>query len=119
MILINAPTFLERFLGQIGYLGSRLASYPFLQRGASWLVPPKKIWKCSALTGGDIVVTKLNILELSSVCICGFKEEAHATITFLVSQDFLTNILVGEFLTLSTLTNSIVLSEMLILVTSV
>ena len=31
--LINAPTFLGRFLGQIGYLGSRLASYPFLQRG--------------------------------------------------------------------------------------
>ena len=55
------------------------------------------------LNWGDIVVTKLNILELSSVCICGFKEEAHATIAFLVSQDFLTNILVGEFLTLSTL----------------
>ena len=55
------------------------------------------------LDWGDIVVTKLNILKLSSVSICGFKKEAHASIAFLISQDFLANILVGEFLTLATL----------------
>lgn len=55
------------------------------------------------LNWGDIVVTKLNILELSSVSICGFKEETHATIAFLVSQNFLTDILVSVFLALSTL----------------
>ena len=52
---------------------------------------------------GDIVVAKLNILELSSVRICRFKEEAHATIAFLISQDFLADILVGELLALATL----------------
>ena len=52
---------------------------------------------------GDVVVTKLNVLELSSVRICRFKEEAHATIAFLISQDFLADILIDEFLALTTL----------------
>ena len=63
----------------------------------------KEDMEMSCLNWGDIVVTKLNILELSSVRICRFKEEAHTTVAFLICQDFLADILVGEFLALATL----------------
>ena len=63
----------------------------------------KEDMEMSCLNWGDIVVTKLNILELSSIRICRFKEEAHTTIAFLISQDFLADILIGEFLALATL----------------
>ena len=63
----------------------------------------KEDMEMCGLDWGDIVVAKLNILELSSICICRFKEEAHPTIAFLISQDFLADILVGEFLALATL----------------
>ena len=49
------------------------------------------------------MVAKLNILELSSIRIGRFKEKAHATIAFLISQDFLADVLVGEFLALASL----------------
>ena len=49
------------------------------------------------------MVAKLNILKLSSIRICRFKEEAYSTITFFVGQDFLADILVRIFFTLVTL----------------
>ena len=49
------------------------------------------------------MVAELNILKLSSVRICRFKEITNSSIFFLIGQDFLTNILVSIFLTLITL----------------
>ena len=63
----------------------------------------KEDMEVSSLNWCDIVVAELNILKLSSIRICRFKEITNSSIPFFISQDFLADILVSIFLTLVTL----------------